>query len=298
MTNLSAARIALSTGITLNVQTGGPREEEAIILLHGFPESHRTWRDVAPALAEEHFVVAPDQRGFGASDKPEGVENYRADRAIADVIALADALGIGRFILVGHDWGGAIAWGTAIRHPERVARLVIVNAPHPSIFQRSLILDPGQRAASQYMSFFRTPGAEAAIEGMGLAAFFDKTFGSVADLTKVSAEERQVYLDDWSQPGALTTMLNWYRASDIVVPVPGEEAAMPVWADGPFPPVAPPTLVVWGLGDRALLPLQLEGLDDLVDDLTIDRVEDAGHFLPWEKPEAVVEAIRTFLKAR
>jgi pimeloyl-ACP methyl ester carboxylesterase len=295
MTELATSRIDLATGIALNVATGGPRGGEAIVLLHGFPESHRTWREVAPALAEDHFVVAPDQRGFGGSDKPEGVENYRPERAVEDLLALADALGIGRFTLVGHDRGGAIAWLAALKHPDRIARLVIVNAPHPLVFQKSLIEDPAQRAASQYISAFRNPAMEAGIAAMGIETFFEKSFGRHADLSLLSAAEKQVYLDDWSQPGALTAMLNWYRASEIVVPAPGEAAEAPAWTRLPFPHIALPTLVIWALKDAALLPVQLEGLHDLVDDLRIVTVPQAGHFVPWEQPEPVIAAIRDFM---
>ena len=208
MTPLTTTRIPLPTGITLNVAAGGARGGEAIVLLHGFPESHRTWREVAPALAEEFRVIAPDQRGFAASDKPEGVDAYRPERAVEDLIALADALEIGRFTLVGHDWGGAIAWLAALRHPGRIRRLVIVNAPHPLVFQKSLIEDPAQRAASQYISAFRDPAMEAGIAAMGLETFLEKSFGRHADLSLLSAAEKQAYLDDWSRPGALTAMLN------------------------------------------------------------------------------------------
>jgi pimeloyl-ACP methyl ester carboxylesterase len=296
MTSLDLARIALPTGVTLNVATGGPRGGEAIVFLHGFPESHRTWREVAPALAGEHFVVCPDQRGFGASDKPEGVENYRTDRIVEDLIALADALEIGRFTLVGHDWGGAVAWLAALRHPDRIARLVIVNAPHPLVFQKSLIEDPLQRAASQYITAFRSPGMERALEAMGLETFYAKTFASHADISRVSDEERAAYLADWSAPGALTAMLNWYRASEVVVPAPGEAAEPPAWTKLPFPVLKLPTLVIWAMRDTALLPVQLGGLDDLVEDLKIVQVPDAGHFIPWEKPAPVVEAIGDFMR--
>jgi len=295
MTDLATTRIPLATGVTLNVATGGARGGEAIVFLHGFPESHRTWRAVAPALAEDYFVVAPDQRGFGASDKPEGVEAYKPERAVADLIALADALELGRFTLVGHDWGGAIAWFAALRHPERIARLAIVNAPHPLVFQKSLVDDPAQRAASQYISAFRNPAMEAGIAAMGIETFFEKSFGRHADLSLLSAAERQAYLDDWSRPGALTAMLNWYRASEIVVPAVGEAAEAPAWTRLPFPHITLPTLVIWALKDVALLPVQLEGLNDLVDDLRIVTIPDAGHFVPWEQPEPVIAAISDFI---
>jgi pimeloyl-ACP methyl ester carboxylesterase len=295
MNALEMDRIALPTGVTLAVQTGGPADAEAIIFLHGFPESHRTWRDVAPALAKDFRVIAPDQRGFGTSDKPHGVEAYRTDRIIEDLIALADALDLERFTLVGHDWGGAIAWLAALRHPDRLSRLVIVNAPHPLVFQKSLFDDPAQRAASQYISAFRNPMMEQGLEAMGLETFFTKTFASHADISLLSDEERQAYLDDWSQPGALTAMLNWYRASEIVVPKVGDEASAPAWTKAPFPRILVPTLVLWAMRDTALLPVQLDGLHDLVADLRLVTIPDAGHFVPWEQPETVASAILDFM---
>ena len=298
MTVLETTRISLATGVTLKVAQGGPKDGEAIVLLHGFPESHRTWRHVAPALADRYRVITPDQRGFGGSDKPEGVENYRSQETVADIFALADAYGIGRFTLVGHDWGGAIAWAAALQAPERLDRLVIVNAPHPHIFQRTVIEDADQRAASQYIRAFRNPMMERTIDAMGLDAFFEKGFGGHVSLATIPPEERQAYLDDWGQKGALTAMLNWYRASALVVPATDEAEPRPAWNRDPFPAVAVPALVIWGMRDKALLPIQLQGLETMVDDLTIVRIEDAGHFVPWEKPEPVIAAIRDFIAAR
>lgn len=295
MTGLTQSRIALPTGVTLNVQTGGARGGEAIIFLHGFPESHRTWRKIAPVLAGDYFVVVPDQRGFGASDKPLGVDQYRTERIVEDLLALADHLGLERFTLVGHDWGGAVAWFAALRHPDRLNRLVIVNAPHPLVFQKSLIDDPLQRAASQYITAFRNPGMEAGLAAMGLDTFYAKTFASHADISKVSDAERQAYLADWGAPGALTAMLNWYRASDIIVPAVGEAAEAPAWTNMPFPVLKVPTLVVWAMRDTALLPVQLGGLHDLIEDLKIVQVPEAGHFIPWEKPAPVIDAIGDFM---
>jgi pimeloyl-ACP methyl ester carboxylesterase len=296
VTEFTTARIALPTGVTLNVQTGGPRDAEPIVFLHGFPESHRTWREIAPVLAEDYFVVAPDQRGFAGSDKPEGVEAYRTDRILEDLIALADLLELGRFTLVGHDWGGAVAWLAALRHPDRIERLVIVNAPHPLIFQKSLIDDPHQRAASQYINAFRNPDIERGLEAMGLESFWSKTFASHADIAKVPEEERAAYLADWGAPGALTAMLNWYRASEILVPAVGDAADAPFWTTLPFPVLKVPTLVVWAMRDTALLPVQLGGLYELVEDLKIVQVPDAGHFVPWEKPAPVIRAIEDFMR--
>ncbi len=295
MSDLHTDRIPLATGVTLNVCSGGPRTGEPILFLHGFPESHRTWRHQLAELCRDHFVVAPDQRGFAASDKPEGVDNYETDRIVADVVALADALDIDRFTLVGHDWGGAAAWLAALTHPLRVKRLVVVNAPHPLIFARSVVEDEAQRAASQYIRAFRSPLMEAGIRAMGLETFFDKTFGSHTDLATIPTDEKQRYLDDWARPGALTAMLNWYRASRIEVPEVGQEAEVALWARAPFPKLHMPTLVIWGLRDKALLPVQLEGLDQLVEDLRLVTSPTAGHFIPWEESATVTSAIRDFL---
>ncbi|HEX8572030.1 MAG TPA: alpha/beta hydrolase [Allosphingosinicella sp.] len=295
MTELTYQRVPLATGVTLNVASAGPEGGEPILFLHGFPESHRTWRHQLEGLADRYRVHAPDQRGFADSDKPEGVENYETDRIVADVMALADALGLDHFTLAGHDWGGAVAWTAGLTHPFRVKRLIIVNAPHPLVFQRSLIEDPAQREASQYISFFRSPMAEAAITGMGLEAFLDRVMLSHADAGKLPPEERRRYLDDWSKPGALTAMLNWYRASKMTVPEPGEEAGLPLWTRMPFPKLKMPTLVVWGLGDSALLPVQLDGLHDLVEDLRLVTSTGAGHFITWEEPDVVTSAILDFM---
>jgi pimeloyl-ACP methyl ester carboxylesterase len=128
-------KVALSTGITMNVALAGPEDAPPVILIHGFPESHRTWREVAGRIDDRSRLVMPDLRGFGDSDRPQVVADYATDTLIADIFALADALGIDRFALVGHDWGGAIAWAAALRGNHRIERLAIVNSPHPLIFQ-------------------------------------------------------------------------------------------------------------------------------------------------------------------
>jgi pimeloyl-ACP methyl ester carboxylesterase len=289
-------RIALSTGVELDVQVAGDSRDPAVILLHGFPESHRTWRHQVPALATDRFVLAPDQRGYARSSKPEGVEEYAPDKPVADLLALADHFGIDRFTLVGHDWGGAIAWMAALQHPGRVERLIIINAPHPQRFQQLLYDNPEQRAASQYITTFRDTRLDQGLVGAGLERFLGSTFAR--HITgAIAGADKAAYLDEWSQPGAMTAMLNWYRASRIEVPAPDETPERPAWLDAPFPPVTQPTLVIWGMGDKALLPTNIEGLDRLVPDLKVVRIEDAGHFVPWEKPEPVTAAMREWLSA-
>jgi len=294
MADFELQRVALPTGVELDVAVAGHPTNPPIILLHGFPESHRTWRHQIADLAEDHFVLAPDQRGFAKSSKPEGVENYTPDKPVADMIALADHFDIERFTLVGHDWGGAIAWMAALNHPDRVARLIIINAPHPLVFQKSLFDDMTQREASQYIRAFRNTDLEKHIDSIGLSAFFDGSFMRHTDFEKVK-DEKPIYLEQWGQPGAMTAMLNWYRASAVQVPAMDETPERPAFLDGPFPPLKMPTLVIWGLGDKALLPVQLEGLEALVPDLTLKKLEGVGHFAPWEAPEKVTGAMREWL---
>ena len=291
-------RIPLTTGVTLNVALAGDSSNPAAILLHGFPESHRTWREVAPLLEDKFFLIMPDQRGFAGSDLPQQIEDYRTEILVDDIFALADALGLSQFALVGHDWGGAIAWGAALRGEARLTRLAIINAPHPFIFQKSLIESPEQRAASQYITAFRSHGFETMVADKGFDWFFETIFARHLDLGKVAESEKRRYIADWSQPGAFNAMLNWYRASRVVVPPEGVTMALPDWLLRAFPKVMVPVTVIWGMKDSALLPLQLDGLDELVEDLRIVRLRDAGHFAPWEAGEEVASALEPFLEGQ
>lgn len=287
--------IELSTGVALKVAMAGDPANPAAILLHGFPESHRTWREISSRLGDRFFLIMPDQRGFGGSDQPQEVDAYRTDLLIDDIFALADALALKRFTLVGHDWGGAIAWGAALRSDPRLTRLAIINAPHPFIFQKSLLESESQRAASQYISAFREPGFARMVETKGFEWFFETTFARHVDIATMPAAERQRYIADWSRPGAFNAMLNWYRGSRVVVPAPGVTASPPDWLVRAFPAVKIPTLVIWGMEDKALLPLQLDGLDALVEDLAVIRLTGAGHFAPWERGDEVAGALEPFL---
>ena len=287
-------RLSLPTGITMNVALAGPPQAPPVILVHGFPESHRTWRALVPLLEGDLRLIMPDLRGFGATDKPQDVADYTTDKLVGDLFALADALEVERFALVGHDWGGAIAWAAAIGGNARINRLAIVNSPHPALFQKSLIDHSAQRAASQYMTAFRDPGLEARIARMGLETFFDKSFAPHVDLATIPAAERQHSIDDWGQPGALTAMLNWYRASRILVPAPGEDAALLDWV-AQVPKIRVPVRVIWGLDDRALLPVLLENIGEVGDDVELFPLPGIGHFAPWQAPDAVAAVLLPFL---
>ena len=294
MSGLDTRRIPLSTGVTLNVRSGG--SGEPILFLHGFPESHRTWRHQLADLARDHHVVAPDQRGFALSDKPEGVENYETDKIVADVVALADTLGIDGFTLIGHDWGGAAAWLAALSHPGRVRRLVIVNAPHPAIFGRLLREDPAQQKASEYMLAFRSSQAEQMLAENEYAVLKRIVLADLRARGRFTADDERAYVTAWSQPGALTGGLNFYRAAKVGPPGRDGAAASGTLGTGDAASmVRVPTLVIWGEKDTALLPQNLDGLEQYVPDLTVRRIPDGTHWVIHEQPELVNRLIREFL---
>lgn len=296
-------RVKLSTGVELDVVDIGPRDAPALIFLHGFPESHRTWRYQLPHFSKRFRCIAPDQRGYRGSSKPQDVASYTPDKLIADIFALADALGIEEFTVVGHDWGGAIAWGVALGgqpsglHPVwsgRVTRAVIANAPHPAIFQRLLLTNEQQRAASQYISIFRDPASDAVIEEHGIAGILAHAFaGRVPSGGIQPPDEIARLLKDWEDRDACRAMINWYRGSPAVVPAMAAPYAEPPAMQ--FPTLTIPTLVIWALDDVALPPCNLDGIADLVPNVRIKHVPDCGHFVPWEAPDAVNAAMDDFL---
>jgi pimeloyl-ACP methyl ester carboxylesterase len=289
-------RVQLPNGISLNIVDEGPTHAPVLIFLHGFPESHRTWRHQIAHFSDRFRCIAPDQRGYRGSSKPQAVEAYTPDKLIGDVFLLADVLGIGNFTIVGHDWGGAIAWGVALGGQHaRVNRAIIANAPHPVTFQRLLYTHPGQREASQYIRGFRDPANDALVKEHGLTGLLLKEVKWDRP-SAMEPEERDALLLDWQNRDAAFGMLNYYRASPIDVPTMDAPFAIPEgWTPPALPKLTIPTLVIWALDDLALPPENLEGLEDIVDPLTIVRVPDCGHFVPWEAPDAVNAAMAAFL---
>ena len=293
---MDQTRVTLASGNELDVVDVGPRDAPVLIFLHGFPESHRTWRHQIAHFSDRFRCIAPDQRGYRGSSKPQEVSAYTPDKLIGDVFQLADALGVERFTIVGHDWGGAIAWGVALfgQATGRVGRAVIANAPHPGVFQKLLWTDPGQRASSQYMRMFRDTANDALVREHGLGGILMKAFGGELSLTMEDAE-RDALLVDWQNRDAAFGMLNWYRASPMDVPALDAPFAVPEGAALAIPTLTIPTLVVWAMDDMALPASNLDGLDQYVSDLTIERVAGCGHFVPWEAPAAVNAAMDAFL---
>ncbi len=296
---MEQVRVKLGNGIELDCVDVGPRDAPVLIFLHGFPESHRTWRHQIAHLSARYRCIAPDQRGYRGSSKPVGVENYTADKLIGDVFLLAAALDVKDFTVVGHDWGGAIAWGVALmgQGTGRVSRAVIMNAPHPVIFPRLLYTNVQQRTASQYFRKFRDPASDALVEQFGLAGVLFSAFEEPPKPNpKMEPEEREALMADWQNREAAIAMLNWYRASTFEVPDLEAPYELPAgWAAPSVPKLKIPTMVVWAMDDLALPPANLDGMDALIDDLTLIKVPDCGHFVQWEAPEAVNAALDEFL---
>jgi len=282
-------------GIRLHYVSVG--QGKLILFVHGFPEFWGEWENQLNEFGNDYQAVAPDMRGYNLSAKPDEIEAYHAKHLIEDLRTLAEHLGHQKLILVAHDWGGAVAWSAAMRYPDWVEKLIIINSPHPAVFARELLNNPQQQAASQYMLLFRSPKAEKILSENNYARLMDMVtqFGSKWDMTE---EVRLKYIQAWSRPGALTGGLNYYRASPLYPPTsPEDEAKIKSVLD--LPPemlaVKVPTLVIWGEQDRALLTGNLDGLEDYIEDLTIKRVPDGSHWVSHEQPERVHALIRDFL---
>lgn len=287
-------------GIKLHhVSTGkGP----LVLFLHGFPEFWYAWKNVLPDVAKAGFeAVAIDMRGYNTSDKPNDLSSYRLPELISDVRGVIQSLGRGRkAILVAHDWGGAVAWAFAGAHPELLEKLVIINAPHPTVFARELATNPKQQAASAYMTFFQSPGAEETLLKDNCAALVMSILGARKRKPAFTPEEKDAYVKAWTQPGALTGGLNYYRANKVAPPVPSNQPVSIGAAFGTTGPVnvAVPTLVIWGMLDTALLPGNIDGLNKYVKDLTIRRIPDGSHWVIHERTKDISNMITAFAQGK
>ena len=268
-----------------------------VMFVHGFPEFWYAWQGQLAEFGRDHHAVAPDMRGYNLSSKPKDVKDYAVPLLVEDLAALADHLGARKFTLVAHDWGGAVAWAFSLMKPERLERLVIVNAPHPAIFQRLLAENANQQKASQYMLMFRSAEAEGMLSNDNFALLRQMVLGEGQPGGWATPDDIKAYLEAWGRPGALTGGLNFYRAARVGPPVPGE-AARGISSDLAGMTVKVPTLVIWGEKDRALLPANLDGLEQFVPDLTVRRIPDGTHWVAHEKPAEVNGHIREFLKRR
>lgn len=307
---IEAFDAVLPHGITLSCRAAGERGRPVLLFLHGFPEAAFVWDELL-----EHFAhpthggfrcVAPNLRGFERSSAPPEVAAYRAKPLMQDIDALIEAVSAdsptpGRLAaLVAHDWGGALAWGFSARHPQRLARLVILNAPHPLPFQRELAQSPAQQAASAYMNFLARPDAPALLAENDFARLWPFFTAFAAQGTAPAAPAwlddtmRERYRAVWRQ--GLQGGCNYYAASPLRPPTPADPGATAVTLPPEAVTVRVPTLVIWGMGDTALPPTLLDGLTDVVPDLRIERLPGCTHWLLHEQPQRVAALIEGFVQ--
>jgi pimeloyl-ACP methyl ester carboxylesterase len=284
-------------GVRLHYATAG--KGKLIMFVHGFPEFWYEWKNELAEFGRDYMAVAPDMRGYNLSSKPTEVDQYQVKYMVEDLRALAEKLGHKKFILVAHDWGGAIAWAFAISHPDYLEKLVIINAPHPGVFARELRDNPAQQKASSYMLMFRSPQAEQTLSANNYALLVQVVLGEGLKTGVFTEEDKKAYIEAWSQPGALTGGLNYYRAARVGPPSgEGEKEGMSFGVNAPSLVVKVPTLVIWGEKDTALLTGNLEGLDKFVPNLTIKRIPEGTHWVIHEKPALVDGYIRDFIKSK
>lgn len=278
-----------ANGLRFHVAACGDGDTLAL-LLHGFPECWYSWREQMPLLAElGHLVWAPDLRGYGDSDRPPLMQDYAIEKLLDDVASLIDASGRSRVVLIGHDWGAAIAWYFAMRGLRPLERLVIMNVPHPGPFDRAL-RSWKQLRRSWYAALFQLPRLpEAVLRAGNYRAVREAFVGSALDKGRFPPEVLQVYVDNAARPGALTAMLNYYRA--MVRGGGGERQRRLGW-----PVIDVPTLMIWGLEDIALTVETTYGTDRYVRDLTLRYLPGVSHWVQQEAPEVVNAMLRAWLR--
>ena len=282
--DLESARFAANR-VGLHTVLTGPADGPLVILLHGFPEFWYGWRhQLAPLAAAGLRVAAPDQRGYNLSDKPAGIAAYRLDVLADDVLALADALGRERFAVLGHDWGGVIAWHLAGRNPERVSRAAILNAPHPATLRRYAAHHPRQLAKSWYVAYFQLPLLPELSLRAGNFWILQRVLRQTSAAGAFSAADLHRYREAWRQPGTLTATLNWYRALRHHRAVPASV------------PIRVPLRVIWGERDAFLE----SGLADaglaLCEKGEVVRLPGIGHWLQHEAAAEVNRRLLGFLR--
>lgn len=283
---MAEAREVATNGIRLQVLQEGPEDGPLVILLHGFPEHAAAWSVHSALLAGAGYRVwAPDQRGYGGSEKPERIADYALDVLAADVVGLIDAAGRERAVLVGHDWGAAVAWWVAARHPERVAKLVAINVPHPAAMRGYAGRSLAQLRKSWYILAFQVPVLPEALASRDDFRLLTRALTGSSRPGTFTEDDLAQYRRAWARPGALRSMLDWYRA---LLRHP------PTTADAR---IAVPTLLLWGVHDVALERGLAQRSIDLCDDGRLVFFEEATHWVHHEEPERVHAAIAGFLGA-
>lgn len=273
-----------TNGIRLHAMQAGPEGGRLLILLHGFPEFWRSWiRQIEPLAEEGYYVLAPDQRGYNLSDKPLDPAAYNLDELSKDIAGLIQAAGRQKAVVVGHDWGGVVAWWLGIHHPEMLDRLVILNAPHPAVMRQMLASNPDQIRRSSYAFFFQLPWIPEAVSRNNDWEMVEKALRETSMSGTFSAQDFEYYRQAWWKKGAFTAMLNWYRANVRYLAETPKEARISI-----------PTLLIWGTQDFALSQHMAEPSIETCDQGRLVLVEDATHWVQHEKAEQVNQLIIEF----
>ena len=278
-------RAIQTNGITLHVVEDGPQDGLPVILLHGFPEFWYGWRGQISVLANTGYrVIAPDQRGYNLSDKPKGVAAYNLDLLAADVVGLIDSLGRKKVFLVGHDWGATVAWWTALKYPDRLEKLVILNVPHPAVFQRHLRTSFSQMRKSWYMFFFQLPWLPEYAMGRNHWQVGKQSLVNSRRPGTFSEADLEKYVEAWSRPGAFTSMVNYYRFVLQKAPKPADSLR-----------IVMPTLLIWGAQDKFLGREMAQPSIDLCNDGRLVFIEEATHWVQHEEADRVNDLLCNFL---
>jgi pimeloyl-ACP methyl ester carboxylesterase len=273
-----------TNGIRLHVVQGGSRYGPLVILLHGFPEFWYGWRQQIQPLADAGLRVwLPDQRGYNLSDKPHGLAAYRLDELAKDVLGLIDAAGVDQCFLAGHDWGGAVAWWVALRYPDRLRKLAILNMPHPAVMMRHLMRSPAQLRRSWYIFSFQLPLLAEAILRNKDCALLAKALTSGSAPGSFTQQDLDLYRQSWWRKAALTGMLNWYRAVVRVPPNMSRDLRVKV-----------PTLMLWGAQDEALGLEMAQPSLDLCDTGKLVIFENSSHWVQHDCAESVNKHLLEF----
>lgn len=279
--------IIATNGIRLHVVEAGPPDGAPVILLHGFPEFWYGWRHQIPALVEGGFrVFAPDQRGYNLSDKPDAISAYNLDELARDVIGLIDSTGHPKVHLIGHDWGAAVAWWTAMHYPDRLNKLAILNVPHMSVMFKALRTNPAQMLRSWYIAFFQIPRLPEFMILSGDAMAGISALLRTSNPGSFTDHDIPHYIHAWKQPGAMTAMLNWYRAIVRYPPPPAADSRIHV-----------PTRIIWGKNDVALTAQMAAQSLEYCNDGQLTMLENATHWVQHDQPERVNHLLLEFLKA-
>ncbi len=284
---------ALPHGVTLSCRAAGsPQTRPSVVLLHGFPEGAFIWDEVMAGLNSGARCVAPNLRGYERSSAPVGVEAYRAKHLVADIVALIESIGAPIDLLVGHDWGGAVAWNLAAQRPDLLKQLLIINSPHPAIFLRELRDNPLQQMASVYMNFLCRPDTAARLSENDFERLWP-FFTNMGGAPWLDELQRASYRALWRQ--GLDGALNYYRASPLKPPTSSGDAIHGLELPAALVTVTAPTTVLWGEADTALPATLLDGLAAFVPRLTVRRVRDASHWMVHEQPALVIDTITQLL---